>query len=136
MRARFVWDVTVPVYRAGKLPPPRHREGLDPESRRGGAHGPERSPVVPRPLRPDGAHRRLVAGAARDDARARRVRRLRDLGGVPGSALFLGALHLAVLFAGDLRRLAALVVRAAALVVAGLADLLARAPDPVGAGRL
>src|SRR5262249_39832341 len=65
-----------------------------------------------------------------------RVHRLRHLGGVPGPALLVWPLPVALLLAGAVRRLAARLVRVAAGLVARLADLLAGALDPVDARRL
>src|SRR5262249_8456916 len=61
-------------------------------------NGPRGSLVGPRALRPDSAPRRVVGKPARDHAGALGVRRVRDLGRLPGTALLLGSVPLAFLF--------------------------------------
>src|SRR4029450_8534611 len=67
---------------------------------------------------------------------ARGIRRLRDVGRLPGPQLSLRQLPVALLLARALPPVAARLVRAAALRPAGVAALLAGAPHPLGAGRL
>ena len=57
-------------------------------------------------LRPDRPPRRLVGAAGGDLHRPRELRRLRHLGGVPERALHLRPVPVALLLAGDVRRLA------------------------------
>src|SRR5258705_13527185 len=87
-------------------------------------------------LRRDPAQRPVVGAAARGAAPPVRVRRLRHVGRVPGQALHVRPLPVAVLLARVVRRLAARLVRTEAGVVAGVARVLARAPDPAVPGFL
>src|SRR6187399_2534017 len=98
-------------------------------------HGLCRCTETPR-LRRDDAARRLVAAAAGHVPGALDLRGLRHLGGLPGRALPLRAVPLALLLARAVRRLAARALRAQASLVAVRDPLLGRAADPVGAGRL
>src|SRR5262249_40981291 len=78
----------------------------------------------------------LVDPAARRLPRPLDVRRLLDLGGVPGKALHVRPVSVAVLFARDLRRLAARLVRPEAFDLAVVAAVLAGVPHPLGARRV
>ena len=73
----------------------------------------------------------VVATVARF-SRLNDVYHLFHMGGVSGEGLFFWQLHLAVLFAGDLRRFTTQLVRSQARVVAGLAHFLARAISSLG----
>ncbi len=64
------------------------------------------------------------------------VHRLLHLGCLSGNALFLRELHFTVLFAGNFWRLPTQLVRVKAGLVARMAVIFARTPDPVGAGRV
>src|SRR5467141_1625161 len=99
-------------------------------------HGPGRPWSDSDWIRQDGATRPLVG---RTVARLRRplgLRGLRHLGRAAGRSLHLRAVSVAVLFARAVRRFSAQLVRAQAVVVAGLAALLARVARPLGARRL
>src|SRR5690606_36212584 len=78
----------------------------------------------------------MVAPAGRGLPRVERLHRLLHLGRVPGRALQLRQLPLALLLARALRGLRPRLVRSPPGMVARLASLLARVPDPVGARRL
>src|SRR5882672_10723061 len=71
------------------------------------------------------AERRLVAAAAAREPWAFRLRGLRDLGRLPGNALSVGPLSLALLLARAVRRLAPRLVRAEAGLLSRLASLVA-----------
>jgi len=77
-----------------------------------------------------------VAPSASGLSRAEYVHRLLHLGRVSGNALFFRELHFAVLFAGNFWRLPTQLVRVKAGLVARMAVIFARTPDPVGAGRV
>ena len=74
-----------------------------------------------------------MAAAAPDLSRAKYVHRLLYLGCLSGIALFLRELHFTLLFAGNFWRLTPQLVRAEAGLVARMAVIFARTPDPVGA---
>src|SRR5438105_9857294 len=84
----------------------------------------------------DGAAGPLVGPAVADVPRSLRVRGLRHLGGIPGDALHVWSIPVAVLFARVVRRLPAQLVRTQALVVARVVALLAGAARPLGTGRV
>ena len=81
-------------------------------------------------VRADRTPRHVVGNSAGSVPGVLDLHRLRDVGRVPGRALHLRAVSLAVLLAGDLRHLAALVVRAVPGLVAGVHPGLAGAADP------
>src|SRR5690348_1931526 len=76
----------------------------------------------------------MVAAATRRLHDPQRFRRLCDVGRVPERPLYLWAVSVALLFAGDLRRLAPRLVRAETLVVAGLRTVLAGTDHPAVPG--
>ena len=77
-----------------------------------------------------GTSRHLVDSAARRVPGIDDLPRLLGVGGIPGEPLHLRSLSLAVLFTGDLRRLAAQLVWTEAGRVARVAAVLAGAPHP------
>ena len=90
--------------------------------------------IAPTFLWPNHPVRHLVAAAAPGLCRTEYFYRLLHLGRLSGNALFLRELHLAFLFAGNFWGLPAQLVRTEAGVVARLAVIFARAPNPVGPG--
>src|SRR5207249_60834 len=104
---------------------------LVPRSATNGGHP---SPGPAAVVRRDHPPRPVVGPAPAGLRRALRVHRVRHLGRVPGAALHLRTVTVAVLLAGAVRQHRARMVRPAAVVVAGLAAVLAGAVDPVGAG--
>ena len=84
----------------------------------GGFHAGDSGHGRPSWLRDDVPSRQMVGSATQRVPRTLGVRRLCDVGGVPGRALSLRAVPLAVLLARALRRLAARVVRPEARLVA------------------
>src|SRR5438067_2868418 len=99
------------------------------------AHG-VRGSVDPNRLRTHRQARPLVGITAPHLPRARLIRDLHDVGGLPGPALRLRKLHLAVLLAGAVRRCSTRLVRTKARLVAHVAALHAGNPDPLGTGRV
>src|SRR2546423_12744168 len=89
-------------------------------------HGPGRSRSDSDRIRQDGADRPLVGRTVAGLGRPLGLRGLRHLGGAAGRALLLRAVPLAFLLARAVRRLSTQLVRGEAVVVAGLAALLAR----------
>src|SRR5688572_11894601 len=99
----------------------------------------ERNRCIPPPsrrLRRDVPEGPLVGQAARGLPRPFHLHRLLDLGRDPGRALPLRRLPVADVLARAVGRVGARPLRRAPVVVAQLAALLARLPDPVGPGRL
>ena len=84
----------------------------------------------PASVRRNGPAGCLVDSAARRLPRPLHVRRLRDVGGLPGRSLHLRTVSLAVLFSRALRQLASQLVRPEAGGLAGVAAVLAGAADP------
>src|SRR5262245_17427487 len=103
----------------------------------GGTHGRGTGEFAGRPTLWRDRASGLVVGAAVGRLRGvDRVHRLLDVGGVPGGALHLRPVPVAVLLAGAVGPLGAQLVRAQAGLVARLADLLLGPLDPVGPGRV
>src|SRR5262245_58085601 len=78
----------------------------------------------------------MVAAATRRLHHPQRLRRLRYVGRVPKRALHVRPVSLALLFTGDLRRLAPRLVRSEALVVAGVRAVFAGADHPAVSGAI
>src|SRR5687768_12665659 len=90
-----------------------------------------RAPATPW-FRSDGAAGCVVGHTSRGVHRSRLVRRIYDLGGVAGRSLPLGALPLAAVLTGVVRRSGARAVRWPPRCVAGVAAVLACTADSVG----
>src|ERR1700730_8805074 len=87
-------------------------------------------------VRRNDAARCLVDATAACLLRTRNLYRLLNLGRVSGNALFLRQLHLAILLAGNLRQLAAQLVRTETKLVAGLVIVFSSASDSMGTRRV